>query len=42
MPVNPVDFELIGQLRNRAFNSHDYVEGKRAFIEKRHPRFIGE
>jgi len=42
MPVNPVDFELIGQLRNRAFNSHDYVEGKRAFIEKRHPKFLGE
>jgi methylmalonyl-CoA decarboxylase len=42
MPVNPGDFELIGELRNKAFNSFDYVEGKNAFLEKRHAKFIGE
>ncbi len=42
MPVNPGDFELISELRNKAFNSFDYVEGKKAFIEKRHAQFIGE
>ena len=42
MPVNPGDFELIGELRSKAFNSFDYVEGKNAFLEKRHAKFIGE
>jgi methylmalonyl-CoA decarboxylase len=42
LPVNPADFELIDELRNKAFNSHDYVEGKKAFLEKRHARFIGK
>jgi methylmalonyl-CoA decarboxylase len=42
MPVNPGDFELIGELRNKAFNSFDYIEGKSAFLEKRHAKFIGE
>ena len=42
MPVNPGDFELISELRNKAFNSFDYVEGKNAFIEKRDARFLGE
>lgn len=41
LPVNPSDYELIDELRNKAFNSHDYVEGKRAFQEKRHARFLG-
>ena len=41
LPVNPSDHELIDELRNKAFNSHDYVEGKRAFQEKRHARFLG-
>ena len=35
-------FELIEELRIKAFNSHDYMEGKKAFIEKRHARFTGE
>ncbi len=35
-------FELIEELRMSAFNSKDYMEGKKAFIEKRHARFTGE
>ncbi len=42
LPVNPADYELIDELRNKAFNSFDYVEGKRAFQEKRHARFVGK
>ncbi len=41
-PVNPMDYEQIGELRYKAFNSFDYVEGKRAFQEKRHARFTGK
>lgn len=35
-------FELIEELRMKAFNSNDFMEGKNAFKEKRHPRFTGE
>jgi len=35
-------FELIEELRMKAFNSHDFMEGKKAFMEKRHANFTGE
>jgi methylmalonyl-CoA decarboxylase len=35
-------FELIEELRMQAFNSHDFREGKKAFIEKRHANFTGK
>lgn len=35
-------FELIEELRLRAFSSKDYFEGRKAFNEKRTPNFTGE
>jgi methylmalonyl-CoA decarboxylase len=35
-------FELIEELRLKAFKSNDFTEGKKAFMEKRHARFTGE
>jgi methylmalonyl-CoA decarboxylase len=35
-------FELIEELRMKAFKSKDFIEGKKAFLEKRHARFTGE
>jgi methylmalonyl-CoA decarboxylase len=35
-------FELIEELRLRAFSSQDYFEGRKAFNEKRTPNFTGE
>lgn len=40
-PVSPDTFERIQALRRAAFESADYVEGKKAFLEKRKPVFTG-
>ncbi|HET8723096.1 MAG TPA: methylmalonyl-CoA decarboxylase [Anaeromyxobacteraceae bacterium] len=40
-PVSPDTFERIQALRRAAFESADYVEGKKAFLEKRRPVFTG-
>lgn len=41
-PLNPSAFERIQGLRRRVYDSQDYREGKRAFLEKRKPVFTGE
>ena len=41
-PVYPETFERIQALRRCVFESADYVEGKKAFLEKRKPVFTGE
>ncbi|HET8732540.1 MAG TPA: methylmalonyl-CoA decarboxylase [Anaeromyxobacteraceae bacterium] len=41
-PVSPDTFERIQTLRRAVYESADYVEGKRAFLEKRKPVFTGE
>lgn len=35
------DYELCDEVVDRCFNSADYVEGRRAFMEKRKPKFTG-
>ena len=35
------DFELCNELLRRCFESEDYIEGRRAFMEKRKPEFRG-
>ena len=41
-PMTPAVFERINDLRRKAYNSYDFIEGKTAFLEKRHPTFKGE
>jgi methylmalonyl-CoA decarboxylase len=41
-PVSPDTFERIQTLRRAVYESADYVEGKRAFLEKRKPVFTGD
>jgi methylmalonyl-CoA decarboxylase len=40
--IGPEAFERIQGLRRRVYDSHDYEEGIRAFLEKRDPTFTGE
>jgi len=41
-PISPETFERIQELRTLVFNSDDYIEGKKAFQEKRTPVFKGK
>jgi methylmalonyl-CoA decarboxylase len=41
-PLSPETFERIQGLRQAVFDSHDYIEGTTAILEKRKPVFTGE
>lgn len=40
-PMNANVFEQITELRRKVYNSQDYLEGKKSFLEKRPPVFRG-
>ncbi|MBI4642573.1 MAG: methylmalonyl-CoA decarboxylase [Deltaproteobacteria bacterium] len=42
LPLSPETFERIQGLRRLVYDSQDYLEGQRAFLEKRKPVFKGE
>ncbi len=42
LPINPETYERIQGLRRLVYDSRDYQEGQRAFLEKREPVFTGE
>lgn len=41
-PLTPADYERIAQLRKMVYESEDYKEGIKAFLEKRKPGFTGK
>jgi methylmalonyl-CoA decarboxylase len=40
--MSPETHERIQGLRRKVYDSHDYREGKRAFLEKRKPNYLGK